>query len=166
MLDRESITRPSEEQAAITNAALCLSCANVFSATAKQAICPVCGDQLDVNLFLRLMVYSRLAMRFGYQYRKAYSRDLLKGPIRTKYLLKDFGDWFAFVGLAVLSGVIGNASYDLIKHLVWKFCRERAVSDRVMQKPFSHIEFDDAEIEKLIGYVEDLCLRGSTTHRK
>src|SRR5258705_440420 len=54
----------------------------------------------------------------GVMYRETYEEDRKRGPIERHYCLCDPHVIFNFVALAVLSGIIGNASYDLIKNVL------------------------------------------------
>jgi hypothetical protein len=135
---------------------MCLSCAHVFeSGEANEITCPACSYRMDAAAFGQLMWYSAVAMRFGYQYRDTYEKDLAKGPLKTCYSLHELDQTFQFVGIAVLSGIIGNASYSLVRHVVRKLASSAQSESQSQQKLLDQLQVNEIEFRKLTQYLND-----------
>lgn len=105
---------------------LCLCCGNLLSPDEVTDTCPSCGANIDVDELLRLYDYAAHVYYYGHQYRLAYAEQE-HSEQRARYSLQFAGEAFAWTMLAVLSGVVGNAAYDLVKVIVTKI--RKAVAD-------------------------------------
>ena len=94
----------------------CLHCATLLSREEiLDGTCPVCGGSLDVAELERLYEFAAETYYYGHQYRVVYEEQT---EHRTRYCLEFAGEAFAWVMLAVASGVLGNAAYDGVKLVV------------------------------------------------
>jgi hypothetical protein len=120
------------------NDSICPHCAQILAAPAND-ICPECSAPIS-DVQQRLLVeFAREVVHFGHEYRELYERE---DSDRYRFYLPQAPDWLAFISLAVLSGILGNASYDIVK---------RAVRRIVAQVNRDH--------EKAINVVDDAFLR-------
>ncbi len=89
------------------NVNLCLHCGAVAAAL---EICPDCSKPFDPERFILIRRTAEHAVRYGYHYRKLYETEGLD----RRYNL-EISELWTFVGIAVSSGILGNAAYDLVK---------------------------------------------------
>ena len=62
------------------------------------------------------MDYSKHVFQYGHRYRELYKNQVANtGEIGAKFCLTDPATIYAFLGVAALSGVVGNLSYDIVK---------------------------------------------------
>lgn len=79
-------------------------------------MCDRCGAKIDVEKFNALFNYANHALRYGHQYRKFYERQASKGRADSlKPCLADLPEVYKYVALAIASGIIGGASWELTK---------------------------------------------------
>jgi hypothetical protein len=140
---------------------LCLSCAHVFlsrkGTNAHVAVCPKCGRSTNLSEFDELYRDAARILRYGHSYRAIFERQIKEqGEIRSRASLADAPSWLVFATVAALSGIIGNASYDLIKHAIRRFQRSHP-----KRPDYGNVNLKtDQEIEFFIGrtreYVDDL----------
>lgn len=101
------------------NLKICLSCANIYaceSGSAEIWTCPACGTEIRADTYEPIMREARDAVQFGWNYRRRYERDLReRGRIDTHYSLAPYDEILSFIALAVISGIVGGASYDAAK---------------------------------------------------
>lgn len=136
------------------NPILCLTCANAFSAEESNNVCPVCKTA-SRDSYRRLVRYSELAMRYGYQYRDVYERDLARGPLTRFYSLIDLPPIFQFLGIAALSGIIGNISYDVLKYVVRKIIKNSPNLPHWGGRLLEQLRTDDRALRKMVQYLQD-----------
>ena len=123
------------------NSILCFHCATIIDNSCSE--CPNCGKFVDKKSYERILNKLNQYILFGYTYRTKYEQQYAKsGKIETKYQFGFLSDVFAWVGLAVLGGVIGGASWDFVKQLVWKIA----------------VQTKDENIKKLASNEESLKL--------
>lgn len=100
---------------------LCLNCANLLSREEiVDGSCPVCGVPVDIAELEKLYEFAAETYYYGHQYRLVYEEQFKQTEHRMRYSLEFAGEAFAWVMLAVASGVLGNAAYDLLKLVVSK----------------------------------------------
>ena len=99
---------------------LCLQCATVFVSKAEEvAACPHCASPTDVAEFQCLYSEASRVLMLGHMYRAVYEDQYAQeGEITSMYSLHDPESWCVFASIAALSGVIGNASYDIVKTVI------------------------------------------------
>lgn len=139
--------------------ALCFNCASIYPLTHdSQYICPSCGFAVDGRLYGRIIEYAKAAVYFGYNYRKFYEKQLdVNGKITKKAALFDPVTLACFLGVAALSGVIGNMSYDLVKKALRKITKNsNKLNKDIGQNKISFSK--DSEINIFIQYVKEFHL--------
>lgn len=113
---------------------LCLSCATLLDpAEIVGGSCPVCGESIDVEELARLYEFAAEAHYYGHQYRVVYEEQFKQTQHRVRYSLAFAGEAFAWIMLAMLSGVVGNAAYDMLKVVISRIQADAAdgkLSDR------------------------------------
>jgi uncharacterized OB-fold protein len=140
---------------------LCLGCAHVFLPkkvrSAHSAVCPECGRSTSLSEFDELYGDAARVLRYGHLYRAIFERQTKeRSEITSMASLADAPYWLVFATVAALSGIIGNASYDLIKHAIRRLQRshpERSHYGRVRLKSDQDIE---VFIRHTREYVDDL----------
>ncbi|RTL55589.1 MAG: hypothetical protein EKK46_06645 [Rhodocyclaceae bacterium] len=132
--------------------ALCLSCGEVIDFPEEQgARCSECGTELDPKAILRLYEYAAEVYYYGVQYRRYYEDAYAESNNPPKPSLLFDGEAFAWVMLAALSGVVGNAAYDLVKSVANRV-REDVAAGRLPARDYSPmLELSDNELGELIG---------------
>lgn len=103
---------------------LCLACA-ALTAEHKSDVCPVCGEAIDLGRLERVRDVAGFIVRYGYHYRRYYERE----GVESRALI-DFEALWVFVGVAVLSGILGNSAYDLVQAAV-----RRIIMTYELQRP-------------------------------
>lgn len=127
---------------------LCLKCATILED--DMAECHTCGEPIDHKAYERILEKANQYILFGYHYRKAYEDQYLRlGTIETKYHLGILGESFAWLGLSVLSGVIGGASWDFVKSL------SKKIASQLKSKDISQIVSDDEQLRLFSEYMLD-----------
>jgi len=135
---------------------VCFSCANLFpDMESNEIICPECGFAVQRDLYQRLLSYASYAVGFGYHYRLAYENQIHKQQGRVRYALT-FDQIWVFAAVAALSGIIGNASYDLIKMVIRKI-RSKRVQIAVIpdDSEFVRILESDERFSTFLQYIEN-----------
>ena len=102
--------------------ALCSKCASIYTLPrVAEYRCPFCHHHADKVLYEKIFNYAKKAVYYGYSYRKAYEEQILKdGRIAKRYFSPEPAAILCFIGIAALSGIIGGASYDLVKKIISK----------------------------------------------
>jgi hypothetical protein len=113
-----------------------------------------------MSRFVRVRQVAARALRYGYQYPQRHAQDQHLPPSeRPHYHLVDLHEAFVFVALAMLTGVLGNAPYDVLKTVCRRILQqlqpkrpaEREAVSRVVENEREHERF----LELLRNYVED-----------
>ena len=129
--------------AVVAEKAICLYCATVFRSDYKSdLVCPNCGRTIPRQKYTRLVSSAAAATRFGHQYRERYRVDANTGKSEQRHYLVPLDVVFAWIALAVISGVLGNASWEAIQKVLKKILVSNA---RVTGE--SHVE--------IIGLIEN-----------
>ncbi|MBU4277512.1 MAG: hypothetical protein KKC30_12290 [Proteobacteria bacterium] len=133
---------------------LCFRCANIFAHKLKHKLtCPHCSYSVDTEDYIRIYYYAKNAIYFGHIYKKAYQDQKKKqGKITSKYHIPDVDQAAIWLGMALLSGIIGNIGTDVAKK-VFKIIARR-VKDKNGSLP-ENIGTSEPEINIL---VENLLL--------
>jgi hypothetical protein len=129
---------------------LCFSCARIYDMPADEAgelRCPECGFIVPHERYREFYRHAFYAARYGVQYREFYDQE---DEATLKPSLVPLGELGTFIALAVASGVLGNASYDLAKVAL-----KRILSQRELCKDQDNVTFAEEDIEKLISYLVD-----------
>jgi hypothetical protein len=107
--------------------ALCFHCASMYTIPKSgKYVCPYCGLSTSKLQYHSIIEYASNAVYYGYNYRKKYEMQLQKkGKITVRYCLPDPSTIACFIGVAALSGIIGNVSYDLVKKIIQKILKNK-----------------------------------------
>jgi hypothetical protein len=98
---------------------LCLGCAKLLKrGEIVDGSCPACGTPIDVAELEKLYEFAAETYYYGHQYRVVYEEQFKQTENRIRYTLQFAGEAFAWIMLAVTSGVLGNAAYDVLKLVV------------------------------------------------
>ena len=130
---------------------LCLACATLIDPSEiVEAHCPACGEPIDVQELLRLYEFAAETYYYGHQYRVVYEKQFEESKNRVHYSLAFGGEVFAWIMLAVLSGVVGNAAYDLLKAVVAGI-RADVAAGKLPEKDYSPLlELSDEELGSIL----------------
>ncbi len=125
---------------------LCIYCATLFEPLSRDlVVCPNCHSTIPFEQYDRLIRYANAAVRFGYVYRRVYENQYQQDEqdshvhIHIRYSLP-IDEILAFAALAVLSGIIGNLSYDIVKAVLKK-----------IQEHFSDQATGSGDLKRLIN---------------
>ena len=136
---------------------LCLRCGAIVSRSDQPlASCSRCGAQVNPEDVKDIVTYAAETYYYGYQYRNYYEGAFSSSasPV-AKPSLAFAGEAFAWVMLVMLSGVIGGASYDLVKKVVNDLrnqAKERCAEDRSYAELS---EVTDEELDEMFNFARD-----------
>ena len=130
---------------------LCLSCATLTRERNGRS-CAVCGEAFGQDRQTCVLDVADFIVRYGYHYRRHYEKA---GAEDRSFI--DFDVLWTFVGVAVLSGILGNAAYDLVRSAIGRIIKTSATSqpDRGVRR----LLIDEEAFNKFSDYLEDY-LRG------
>ena len=141
---------------------ICLSCANIFTAPIKpQHKCPLCGHVMPRKNYEEIVQAGRDAILFGHIYRSKYEDNYRKNKKGCHYGLSiDYTTLtlLSFIGVAALSGVIGNASYDIVKAIIQRIARSSPVKRRLKDESkavYLSDLYSERFIQRLIAHTRD-----------
>lgn len=127
---------------------LCFKCAELYEGHQ----CNFCGAEHPDN-YDAMLEYSKQVYEMGVNYRNFFEEKVAsEGKIRCFASLIQPEQWLVFIGIAALSGVIGNASYDLVKSVIKKIV-EKAKQDGA-EKIVKQFDLD-AKIEIVIIQIHE-----------
>ena len=108
--------------------ALCTACGNIFKKNDTMT-CPACHYHLDADSYSRMERCAYNVMHFGHSYREIYEIQYSKeNPEEIRYSLFEPSSIALFVGIAALTGIIGNATYDVVKTVISKVIKHYKIS--------------------------------------
>ena len=117
---------------------LCLGCARPYRpGEGEELRCPHCGFVTDPDLYEKIEARATDAVRYGWQYRRVYSDQAPEDT--TRYYLPEPSQLLIWAAIAAASGVIGNASWALVRSIV----------ARLVEWASSETELSDQDIETL-----------------
>jgi hypothetical protein len=136
-------------------AILCLQCAHVYQTDAGETLeCSECGMTMLRYQYEKLIQYSREAAGFGHIYRTMYEAAKKQGDRNTRAQIQLHDAW-AFAALAVLSGIIGNASFETVKLVIRKLLAAfKEETTNAKRRSFAALQ-DDAEISRFLANLTD-----------
>jgi hypothetical protein len=117
---------------------LCLHCATAIDGNDTE--CPNCGVTTNVKAYYRILEKINQYILFGYSYRKKYEEQ---------YAENGKSEPFAWVGLAVISGLIGGASWDFVKYL------SRKIASQFKDEDLSELVSDEEKLKQFSEYMLD-----------
>lgn len=137
--------------------AICFQCACVFPQKSNMTIeCPDCHYQADPQTYENLLAYATDAVNYGYHYRLLYENEYeydTSLSTRASILVEEI---WTFCALAALSGIIGNAAYDLLKTVILKIVGQfKQKNDSHQVEQIIKILEDPTQFELLMRYLKD-----------
>ena len=136
---------------------VCLNCACVHpSAAEPDSRCPDCQSAFDPEFYEKFRNYAEHVVTFGVIYRQRYEKDLQTyGKLPKRYAI-GVSEALVFFALAVLSGTVGGAAYDLVKSVLYRIAEqfEKIAKDRLNS---GLVDGDDiAQIRAILNNTEQL----------
>jgi hypothetical protein len=117
--------------------------------------CYRCGISISSEESEEVFQYAAETYYYGYQYRVYYENAFRSSPDVPKPCLAFAGEAFIWITLAMLSGIIGNAAYDVVK-VVLKDLRDQAKGRRAEDRSYSLLaDVTDKELDELFQYARD-----------
>lgn len=135
---------------------LCLSCGAILPRTGQDIVtCSRCGASINTSDSDDIFHYAAETYHYGYQYRVYYERAYQLSTSPPQPSLAFAGEAFVWVMLAMLSGVIGGAAYDLVKTVIADL-REQSRTRRSEDKSYDALlNVTDEELEEMFQYARD-----------
>ena len=103
---------------------MCFNCASVTCLkSGSKIVCNECSFEIPESSYNRGIEYARKCFKFGIMYRSSYEdqyKRIKNSREFTMWSLDDPGDIQKFITLAILSGIIGNASWEVIRYVIRK----------------------------------------------
>ena len=93
---------------------LCFGCATAFDLNAA-ASCPACRTDHDENRYRRVEGIAHDVVYHGHLYRRKYEENFAAGNTRVRYHLVEPHAALVWLGITVLSGILGGASWDVVR---------------------------------------------------
>lgn len=104
----------------------------------------------------RLLYFGRNACEYGYQYRRVFEADYAAaGKCAGRYQLHTLSEFMAFAAIAAASGVVGNASYDLIKAVLLKLWKQAQQNREPKESLLSELFESEAGRRRFLEYIHD-----------
>lgn len=98
---------------------ICFQCAYIYELEDEEIIkCPACGKSMQLSEYERIMQGIRQAVFAGWTCRTQYENN----DDGMRYYTEHCSEILNFVALAVVSGLIGNLSTDVVKIVIKKIC--------------------------------------------
>lgn len=138
---------------------LCLNCGYLNFDTDTN-VCANCNTENDIERLKFLSDYANRAIHYGYQYRVEYERQVkIQGEITVKYSLLNPSTYLEWIGVAALSGVLGNLVYDIVKHVATQVYQKLTSKQQLTglsneEKNVMNIIGDNATLNKFIVYIQ------------
>ncbi len=140
---------------------ICFGCAQIIEVQSPTSsiICPKCGYEMNTKQYYEIVDFARDAYYFGFDYRRAYEDQLmLKGSLKTHYYLAEPFEIAVFIAAAVVSGIIGNASYDVVKKAVKKILGQDTTKDYNKEVAWLlSLTENEQQYNTLVAYIKNFC---------
>lgn len=138
----------------------CLGCASVLPPfTEQELVCPRCGHRMTSKGYRQILEIAYSAARYGYQYRRQHESDRANGITGRHYYLVELSRPFEWIALAIVSGVLGNAAWEVIKIVVQRAV-DYANENRNSLKDFELKILDSPDkMEEFTQYVKEYNCR-------
>jgi len=138
----------------------CFNCGHITKTAnleAKNIVCSFCGYPIESETYKQIIEFSEETVVIGFLYRKQYEMDYKKDKALSKrYCLSSPPDVLIYIGSVIVSGIIGNYSYDVIKKVISKIREQYQPT-----KKDSHLETvekilsDDVFKDELTLYIKE-----------
>lgn len=119
---------------------LCLTCATLFDhrELIESGHCPACTAPINIDELMQLYEYAAETHYYGHQYRVTYEAQFKENDTSTRYSLQFAGEAFAWIMLAMLSGVFGNVAYDVLKVVISRI-REDVAAGKISDRDYTYL---------------------------
>lgn len=141
---------------------LCLSCAALFdhAELVEGGYCPECNAPIDVDELIKLYEYAAETHYYGHQYRVVYEAQFKGNDTGTRFSLEFAGEAFAWIMLAMLSGVFGNTANDILKIVIARI-KEGVAAGKISDRDYTYLlTLSDGELGDILysakQYVSDM----------
>ena len=142
---------------------LCFKCANIDCiCDGKMITCVDCGHKIPISSYNRGLEYARRCYKFGIMYRDAYEdqcKNSEDGKVSVLFSLTDPSNYQELITLIILSGIIGGASWELVKKAISKLydkCKEINEIDGVYFIDDLDFEHTKQNIKEYYNYLPDV----------
>lgn len=137
------------EEHSITVDVLCFGCATILPYSGELKRCSCCGAELDLDRFNALYSYSSTALRYGHQYHEYYVNQKKLGSVGSvKPYLAEMSEVYKYIALAIVSGIIGGASWDITRAAIRKIISQYE-QEQTATLPRKEPAVDLNEVEKI-----------------
>lgn len=137
---------------------ICTQCAAVFDTPKQRPLtCPNCHSPLEESGYSRLVSYAHAAVQYGYAYRLVYEEQYETNRNLPKRYSIPISDVLTFCALAAISGIVGNAAYDLIKAVINKILNQfeqQKTEDQIDEYEQQMQDDDISEMRQIINAPE------------
>lgn len=117
--------------------------------------CNDCSITYSIIKYNRDLKKAHNIVSIGFQYRKRSEYESRHNSnIKRAFYLKELHNIFSFVGLAVISGLIGNFSYDKLKQILKTILNDPLIIE-INDKEFQRFLKSETQQKKFIKYIEE-----------
>ena len=135
---------------------ICFYCATIFRSTSEVLECPNCNRKIPISEYEKVLMNVRDVVQYGWNYRLEYEKLLKKNnKIDRHFSLEQYIGIINFVALAIMSGMIGNFSYDIVKKVIEKVYAQVKKSGN--KKYIAELQRTEQKIDLLAQYIDDFC---------
>lgn len=135
---------------------MCFDCAGLdVHVLNDRLVCAKCNWSMSTEAYQAMAEYANRCYYFGYIYRDmyelAYSKD---NNIKIRYSLIQPSNYEELIAIAVVSGVVGNASWDVVKLAIKKiicWLRGHLVDEDKVKK------LESIDIDKVMKFIDEYC---------
>lgn len=121
----------------------------------RQVKCRDCAFTQSIISYNSNLRIAKHIVRLGFQYRKRLEYDSKRNPnVKKSYYLKELHDAFAFLGLAVISGIAGNFAYDKLLQVLKRIINEPLIIE-INDKELQSFLKSELQQKKFIKYIEE-----------
>lgn len=135
---------------------LCTKCLSLNLVKIDSSLqCKDCLYIQSISNYNKKLKSAKDSVRFGYQYRKRLAYDSKRNlNLINTYHLKELHDAFAFIGLAAISGIIGNFSSDKLKQALNSILKDSLIIE-INDKEFQAFLKSEAQQKMFLKYIEE-----------
>jgi hypothetical protein len=128
---------------------LCTNC-GILNIDNSNNICTNCQSEFDEKSYQKLITYASRATKYGYKYRTEYEKQVSEfGEVRSKYSLLEPSNYWEWLAVASLSGIVGTVAWDIVKFVA------RQIYNQINNK-LSELTQSEKEVLELISNNDEL----------
>lgn len=153
---------------------LCTQCATFNVSSQKGLECEFCGYRPNKYYIKVVHKYAKHVYKYGHMYRARYQKQLdYQGHISTKFCTEP-QSVYTFIGIAMLSGIIGNFAWDAVKSasdkIIESYNRKHGSSESISEEELQEIfesynifinHFDEINEEVRMAILEEILTHES-----